>query len=42
MACEGIQTAVRSDRYSVGPMAVDHERPITLFHEHLLAALGDR
>jgi Rieske 2Fe-2S family protein len=38
-ACEGIQRLVRSNRYRVGPMAVEHERPITLFHEHLLAAL---
>lgn len=39
-ACESIQTAVRSDRFSIGPMAVDHERPITYFHQHLLAALA--
>jgi phenylpropionate dioxygenase-like ring-hydroxylating dioxygenase large terminal subunit len=38
-ACEGLQSTIRSDRFGIGPMAVDHERPITLFHEHLLAAL---
>jgi Rieske 2Fe-2S family protein len=38
-ACEGVQSTVRSDRFSIGPMAVDHERPITAFHQHLLAAL---
>jgi Rieske 2Fe-2S family protein len=40
-ACEGVQRAVRSNRFRVGPMAVDHERPITLFHRHLRAALGE-
>lgn len=39
-ACEGIQSTVRSSRFRVGPMARQHERPITYFHQHLLAALG--
>lgn len=39
-ACEGIQRALRSSRYRVGPMAVDHERPITTFQRHVLDALG--
>jgi hypothetical protein len=38
-ACEGIQAAVRSTRFRVGPLAQNHERPITLFHERLLAEL---
>ncbi len=38
-ACEGIQATVRSTRFRVGPLARNHERPITLFHEHLLAEL---
>lgn len=38
-ACEGIQATVRSSRFRVGPLAQNHERPITLFHEHLLAQL---
>jgi phenylpropionate dioxygenase-like ring-hydroxylating dioxygenase large terminal subunit len=38
-ACERIQAALRSPHFAVGPLAVEHERPITLFHEHLLAAM---
>ncbi len=38
-ACEGIQATVRSSRFRVGPLAQRHERPIMLFHEHLLTAL---
>jgi len=38
-ACEGIQSTIRSTRFGVGPMAVEHERPITLFHQHLLEVL---
>jgi phenylpropionate dioxygenase-like ring-hydroxylating dioxygenase large terminal subunit len=38
-ACEGVQRNVRSHRFAIGPMAVDHERPITLFHQHLRAVL---
>ncbi|MCU0309506.1 MAG: aromatic ring-hydroxylating dioxygenase subunit alpha [Acidimicrobiales bacterium] len=40
-ACEGIQRAVRSSRYRVGPMAQEHERPITNFQRHLLEVLGE-
>ena len=29
-ACEGIQATVRSSRFRVGPLAQNHERPITL------------
>jgi Rieske 2Fe-2S family protein len=39
-ACEAVQAAVRSSAFAVGPLARDHERPITAFHEHILAALG--
>ncbi len=39
-ACEGIQATVRSSRFRVGPLAQNHEKPITLFHQHLLAKLG--
>lgn len=38
--CEGVQAAIRSTRFQVGPLAVDHERPIMLFQEHLLEAMG--
>jgi hypothetical protein len=38
LACE-IQAALRSPHFAVGPLAAAHERPITLFHEHLLAAM---
>jgi phenylpropionate dioxygenase-like ring-hydroxylating dioxygenase large terminal subunit len=37
--CERVQANVRSSRYRVGPLAQHHERPITLFHQHLLEAL---
>ena len=39
-ACERIQAAVRSSRWEIGPLARDHERPITAFHDHLLGLLG--
>jgi phenylpropionate dioxygenase-like ring-hydroxylating dioxygenase large terminal subunit len=38
-ACENMQAAVRSPWFSVGPLARDHERPITVFHEQLLDAM---
>jgi Rieske 2Fe-2S family protein len=41
-ACEAIQQAVGSPAFAVGPLAQDHERPIATFHEHLLAAMGNR
>jgi Rieske 2Fe-2S family protein len=39
-ACEGIQRAIRSSRYRVGPMAVDHERPITIFQTAIAGIVG--
>jgi Rieske 2Fe-2S family protein len=39
LACEQIQAAVRSPYFAVGPLAAEYERPIALFHEHLLAAM---
>ncbi|MDQ1418226.1 MAG: choline monooxygenase [Acidimicrobiaceae bacterium] len=38
--CERVQASVRSSRFGAGPLARDHERPITLFHQHLSEALG--
>jgi hypothetical protein len=38
-ACERIQAALASPWFAVGPLARDHEAPITAFHRHLLAAL---
>jgi choline monooxygenase len=35
-ACEGLQAAVRSPWFEVGPLARAHELPITRFHEHVL------
>jgi choline monooxygenase len=40
-ACEGVQSTVSSSRFGVGALAQDHELPITEFHQHLLAALGE-
>jgi Rieske 2Fe-2S family protein len=40
-ACERVQAAVRSPWFQVGPLCRDHERPITVFHRHVLDALGD-
>ena len=39
VACEGVQAAVRSSHFRVGPLAQQHERPITNFHEQLLELL---
>jgi phenylpropionate dioxygenase-like ring-hydroxylating dioxygenase large terminal subunit len=38
--CEGVQAAVQSSRFTVGPLAMDHERPIMLFQQHVLDALA--
>jgi phenylpropionate dioxygenase-like ring-hydroxylating dioxygenase large terminal subunit len=38
-ACERIQAAMASPWFSVGPLARDHEAPITAFQRHVLAAL---
>lgn len=37
-ACEALQRGVRSPRWSVGPLAADHELPITAFQRSVLAA----
>ncbi len=39
-ACEAIQDAVESPAFAIGPLAQSHERPITAFQSHLLAAMG--
>ena len=39
-ACEAMQAAVRSPWFQVGPLAADHELPITRFHEHVLEAIA--
>jgi choline monooxygenase len=38
-ACEAVQAGIRSPAFSVGPLAREHERPITDFHHHVLAAV---
>ncbi|MBV8961427.1 MAG: hypothetical protein JO087_21905, partial [Actinobacteria bacterium] len=38
-ACERIQAAMASPWFEVGPLAREHEAPITAFHEHVLAEL---
>ena len=40
MAVEQIQSALRSDRFAVGPLASSHELPITEFHRNLLSYLS--
>jgi choline monooxygenase len=39
-ACEAVQQAVTSPAYRVGPLALDHERPIETFHSHVLEAMA--
>jgi phenylpropionate dioxygenase-like ring-hydroxylating dioxygenase large terminal subunit len=39
-ACEQMQVAMRSPRFEVGPLAVDHERPISDFHRNVLSFLA--
>jgi Rieske 2Fe-2S family protein len=39
-ACERIQAAFGSSMFEVGPLAVEHEAPITAFHEHIIAAMN--
>jgi phenylpropionate dioxygenase-like ring-hydroxylating dioxygenase large terminal subunit len=39
-ACERIQAAMESPWFEVGPLAREHEAPITVFQEHLLAAMS--
>ena len=38
-ACERIQAALTSPWFAVGPLARDHEAPITAFQRNVLAAL---
>jgi Rieske 2Fe-2S family protein len=39
--CERMQSALRSRRFAVGPLAVDFERPIADFHAAVLRFVGD-
>jgi Rieske 2Fe-2S family protein len=39
-ACEAVQAAVASPAFEVGPLAAEHERPITTFHTNVLDGLG--
>lgn len=39
-AVERIQDVIQSERFGVGPLAIEHERPITEFHEAILRRLG--
>jgi Rieske 2Fe-2S family protein len=39
-ACEAVQAAVGSPAFEVGPLAAEHEQPITTFHTNILDALG--
>jgi hypothetical protein len=38
-ACEAIQSVLGSSRFHVGPLARDHERPITIFQRNVLERL---
>jgi hypothetical protein len=35
-----MQMAIHSSRFAVGPLALEHERPIADFHANLLTYLG--
>jgi len=39
-ACEQVQAGMASPAFSVGPLAVEHEAPITAFHRNVLSAVG--
>ena len=39
-ACERMQQAMHSPRFEVGPLAVEHEKPIEDFHRNLLSFLS--
>jgi len=39
-ACAALQDAVSSPWFQVGPLAVEHERPITCFHRSILRAMA--
>jgi len=40
VACEQMQMAIHSSRFEVGPLAIEHERPIADFHANLLALMS--
>jgi hypothetical protein len=40
VVCEEIQRMVRSPRFAVGPLAVEHELPIRQFQADVLSYLG--
>jgi Rieske 2Fe-2S family protein len=40
IACEQVQRVMGSEAFAVGPLATGHEAPITVFHGHLLDAIG--
>jgi phenylpropionate dioxygenase-like ring-hydroxylating dioxygenase large terminal subunit len=40
LVCERMQLAIHSPRFAVGPLALDHERPIAEFHQNLLSLLA--
>ena len=39
LACERVQAGMASPAFEVGMLAIEHERPITIFQQHLLDAL---
>ncbi len=39
-ACERVQAGLASPAFAVGPLARDHEAPITAFHRNVLAAMA--
>lgn len=41
-ACVRVQAAVRSRHFEIGPLAHEHERPITTFHRQLLDRIPHR
>ncbi len=40
VACEQMQVVMHSPRFEVGPIAIEHERPIADFHRNLLTFLS--
>jgi hypothetical protein len=38
--CERMQLAMHSPSFAVGPLALEHERPIADFHRNVLAHLS--
>jgi len=41
VACEQIQAAMKSQRFAVGPLSFDHERPIEQFQRRLLQVVAE-